>query len=136
VNIYEKKNSELIKEFNRYVREHPEFADDIPKNAIVVMRLQKDAETDPLTCPKCQGEMRIVSFIDQPEAIKKILQHLGLWEESHAPPTRNPPACSELVEPMKAITFDPSYGSINPPSQGRSRDSLSQRLIRLRRKLN
>jgi len=42
VNVYEKKNSELIKEFNRYVREHPEFADDIPKNAIVVMQLEKD----------------------------------------------------------------------------------------------
>ncbi|MDP2602599.1 MAG: hypothetical protein Q8S00_08390 [Deltaproteobacteria bacterium] len=25
--------------------------------------------------------MRIISFIDQPEVIKKILQHLGLWEE-------------------------------------------------------
>ena len=43
MNVYEKKNSELIKEFNRYVREHPEFADDIPKNAIVVMQLEKDA---------------------------------------------------------------------------------------------
>jgi hypothetical protein len=42
VNVYEKKNSELIKEFNRYVREHPEFADDIPKYAIVVMQLEKD----------------------------------------------------------------------------------------------
>ena len=47
--------------------------------------IRKVYETDPLTCPKCQGEMRIVSFIDQPEVIKKILQHLGLWEESHAP---------------------------------------------------
>lgn len=37
-------------------------------------------ETDPLTCPKCQGEMRIISFIDQPGSIKKILEHLGLWE--------------------------------------------------------
>jgi hypothetical protein len=24
--------------------------------------------------------MRIISFIDQPEVIKKILEHLGLWE--------------------------------------------------------
>lgn len=43
MNIYERKNSELIKEFDRYVREHPEFADDIPKNAIVVMQLERDA---------------------------------------------------------------------------------------------
>ncbi len=35
---------------------------------------------------------------------KKILQHLGLWEESHAPPDRGPPE--------KEITFDPSYSQI------------------------
>ena len=82
--------------------------------------LWRDDETDPLTCPKCQGEMRIISFIDQPDVIKKILQYLGLWEESlrpgsvqaHAPPGTDPPACSELVEPMKEITFDPSYSQV------------------------
>jgi hypothetical protein len=42
VNAYERKNSELIKEFNRYVREHPDFADDIPRNAVVVMQLEGD----------------------------------------------------------------------------------------------
>jgi len=74
--------------------------------------IRKVYETDPLTCPKCQGEMRIISFIDQPEVIKKILQHLGLWEESlrpgsgqaHAPPAREPP--------IKEITFDPSYSQV------------------------
>jgi len=40
VNVFEIKNTELIKEFNRYVREHPEFADEIPKNAVVVMQLE------------------------------------------------------------------------------------------------
>ncbi len=40
MNILEMKNTELIKEFNRYVREHPEFADQIPKNAVVVMELE------------------------------------------------------------------------------------------------
>ena len=57
-----------------------------------------------LTCPKCHGEMRIISFIDQPEVIKKILQHLGLWEDSHAPPERSPPG--------KELTFDPSYSQV------------------------
>jgi len=37
--------------------------------------IRKVYETDPLTCPKCRSEMRIISFIDQPEVIKKILQH-------------------------------------------------------------
>ena len=51
---------------------------------------------------KCEGEMRIISFIDQPDVIKKVLQHLGLWEESHAPPDGGP----------KEITFDPSYSQL------------------------
>ncbi len=55
-------------------------------------------ETDPLVCPKCSGEMHIISFIDQHAVIKKILQHLGLWEESQAPPARDPP--------IKEIVFD------------------------------
>ncbi len=63
--------------------------------------IQKVYETDPLVCPKCSGEMKIISFIDRGAVIKKILQHLGLWEESHAPPDRGPPE--------KQITFDPSY---------------------------
>ena len=41
--VYERKNSELMKEFNRYVRERPGFADAIPKNAIVVMRWERDS---------------------------------------------------------------------------------------------
>jgi hypothetical protein len=40
MNIMERKNTELIKEFNRYVREHPEFADSIPNNAIVIMPIR------------------------------------------------------------------------------------------------
>ena len=44
MNIYERKNTELIKEFDRYVREHPEFADDIPKNSVVVMQLEGNAK--------------------------------------------------------------------------------------------
>ncbi len=56
--------------------------------------------------------------IDQPDVIKKILQHLSLWEQSQAPPESEPPR-----KEIKDITFDPSYGSINSPSRGRSRDS-------------
>jgi hypothetical protein len=41
---------------------------------------------DPLTCPKCQGPMRVISFIEDPQVIKKILKHLGLWEVNPRPP--------------------------------------------------
>jgi hypothetical protein len=44
MNIMERKNTELIKEFNRYIREHPEFADSIPNNTVVAMQLEKDEE--------------------------------------------------------------------------------------------
>ena len=44
MNVMERKNTELIKEFNRYVREHPDFADNIPGQAVVVMQLEGDAE--------------------------------------------------------------------------------------------
>lgn len=44
MNIMERKNTDLIKEFNRYIREHPEFADSIPGNAIVIMQLEGDEE--------------------------------------------------------------------------------------------
>ena len=39
MNIMERKNTDLIKEFNRHIREHPEFADNILSNTIVIMKL-------------------------------------------------------------------------------------------------
>jgi len=44
MNVMERKNTDLVKEFNSYVREHPEFTDDIPNNAIVIMQLEGDEE--------------------------------------------------------------------------------------------
>jgi len=38
------KNSMLVKEFDRYVVEHPGFADELPNNALVVMQLEGDDE--------------------------------------------------------------------------------------------
>lgn len=44
MNVFEQKNTELIKEFNRYVREHPKIAEQIPNDAIVIMQLEEDEE--------------------------------------------------------------------------------------------
>ena len=43
-NRFVEKNSMLIKEFDRYVLEHPEFADNTPNNALVVMQIEGDEE--------------------------------------------------------------------------------------------
>ena len=54
--------------------------------------IQKIYEVDPLTCPKCHGRMRIISFIEYEEVIKKILKHLGLWKiKARPPPKANRP---------------------------------------------
>jgi hypothetical protein len=44
MNLFEQKNAELVTEFDRYVREHPDFADRIPKNALVAMLVEGNQE--------------------------------------------------------------------------------------------
>jgi len=38
------KNTMLVREFDRYIIEYPEFADKIPDNALVVMQIDGDEE--------------------------------------------------------------------------------------------
>ena len=54
-------------------------------------------EIDPLSCPKCGAELKIISFIerDQSEVIETIHRHCGLWEEA---PARDPPSVPEPAE--------------------------------------
>ncbi len=52
------------------------------------LRFQKIYEVDPLVCPKCQGTMRIISFIEDPSVIRDILNHLGLWLVKARPPPK------------------------------------------------
>jgi hypothetical protein len=59
--------------------------------------IQKIYEVDPLVCPKCQGQMRIISFIEDPEVIRKILEHLGLWLAKRRP---QPRANGPPIEPQ------------------------------------
>ena len=47
--------------------------------------LQKVFNVDPLLCPKCEGTMKIISFIEDHATIKEILVHLKLWM-NHDPP--------------------------------------------------
>jgi len=46
-------------------------------------------DTDPLTCPKCRGETAIISFIDQPEVIKKNPSTLRSVGRSSSPAGQN-----------------------------------------------
>ena len=51
---------------------------------------------DPLVCPRCGAQLRIISFIDNPSVIEKILRHLNLWHPPERPP---PPRRSRTLEP-------------------------------------
>lgn len=55
MNAFEQKNTELIKEFNRYIREHPEYADQIPDEAIIVLQLEGDADFNAWVCRFADG---------------------------------------------------------------------------------
>lgn len=80
--------------------------------------IQKIYEVDPLSCPRCQGPMRIISFIKDDEIIEKILKHLGLWVvKPKVPPRANaPPRQLEIdysdsqLSPAEAFLYtDPDY---------------------------
>lgn len=69
--------------------------------------IAKVYEVNPLVCPRCGSEMKVVAVIDQEDAIYKILRHLGLLapEESRAPPATGPPAISASPPPQAPDLF-------------------------------
>ncbi len=58
-------------------------------------------EADPLLCPSCGGQMRIISFIEDGQVIYRILKHLNLLgqdQPARAPPAGSPPAGTESIK--------------------------------------
>ena len=47
--------------------------------------IKKIWEVDPLSCPRCGHEMKIISLIHEPDVIERILRHLGLWKQHPDP---------------------------------------------------
>jgi hypothetical protein len=58
--------------------------------------IKKVFNIDPLLCPKCDGKMKIISFIEDHATIKQILVHLNLWM-NHDPP-------DDTIEPVISST--------------------------------
>lgn len=59
---------------------------------MAAQRLKRVFNIDIEACPECKGNVKVIASIEDPEVIKKILNHLGL--ESRAPtpwPPRGPP---------------------------------------------
>jgi len=71
-------------------------------------------EIDPLACPECGGQMKVIAFIEPPQAdvIEKILRHCELWNVSspRAPPVgdgwvHNPDRDSAGSDKLRELTF-------------------------------
>jgi hypothetical protein len=56
--------------------------------------LRKVWDIDALRCPRCGGRMKAISVIEQPSVIRRILEHLELWDEGEPRP---PPDSLQMV---------------------------------------
>ena len=79
MNVFERKNSDLVTEFDRYVREHPEFADQIPDGALVAVLLEGDEEfnqwsRDGARRQAEQGQPIVYAKIKQPEPVRSRIR--------------------------------------------------------------
>ena len=89
-------------------------------------------EADPLLCPKCRKEMRIVALIDDRDVIERILRHLGLWEQGvRVSPARAPPEIAEwVIEPCCDDPFPclPRRSEAKTGLRHRTGDDVRERL--------
>ena len=74
------------------------------------MLIKRVYEIDPLSCPQCGGQMKVVAFLEpsQGEVIEEILRHCGLWQAS-AP--RAAPDGDGLVQDLDSAFLDSPIGS-------------------------
>ena len=84
-------NRELLEHIARYLLRAPVSLERMwynPEAGTVKIR----PLANPLLCPECGGEMRIISFITKPSAVDKILRHIR-WHPGKqlAPYIRTPP---------------------------------------------
>ena len=65
-------------------------------------------EIDPLECPKCKAQMRIIAFIQDEHSIKDIMKAQGI------PDFQAPPPIPNFIDTSHAIDELPSYDSFEP----------------------
>jgi hypothetical protein len=65
-------------------------------------------EIDPLECPKCKAQMRIIAFIQDAHSIKDIMKSQGI------PDFQAPPHIPKFIDASHAIDELPSYDSFEP----------------------
>jgi len=89
MNAFEQKNTELIKEFNRYVREHPKFAEQIPHDAVVILQLEGDEEFNRWARQLAEGHRAekapiILVKVKKLKPLRSRIEQLELEQMAHA----------------------------------------------------
>jgi hypothetical protein len=51
-----------------------------------LVNIPHENEVDPLLCPSCGGLMSVISFIEEPKVINRIIRNLELTFEAERPP--------------------------------------------------
>lgn len=100
-----------------------EFTSDVPEVLIITEPTQKKIpsktwreclkkvwDVDPLECPNCGGEMKIISFIDESLLIRRILEHLNLWQERIPNGLPPPEEHEDVAEVVVCEAFDDGWG--------------------------
>jgi hypothetical protein len=111
------RNEHMVRYYGRYSsrtrgaeREPPDIDDPAAEVSSPVRQAAKAAwaklirkvyEVDPLECPRCGAQMRVIALIQDPAVIERILSWLGLWAPLQ-PVGRSPPAGS----PSLPLTYD------------------------------
>ena len=71
------------------------------------MLLARIYEVFPLVCPRCGGEVEIISFITEEPTVRAILNHIG--EPSEAPPISPCRGSPEWEMLDQTAEFDPVH---------------------------
>ncbi len=59
--------------------------------------IKKVYEIDPLLCPFCGAEMKIIAFITEPATVSRILEHIHMPPQRPEPLAHSPPLQDELL---------------------------------------
>ncbi len=79
--------------------------------------IAKVFQADPLVCQRCGGPLKVVAYITDTVAIRRILDHLGL-----SPPEKPPPDVREVVR----VPVDDEGRQIEAPTQPDTRSLIAR----------
>jgi hypothetical protein len=70
------------------------------------MLIKRIDEVDPICCPRCGGEMKVVAFIEpQADLIEKILRNCVLWQPSTPRPPPDAEDSATASEALRELTY-------------------------------